>query len=69
MPGPMLLLLCFSGECLWREIIALFSFNVRMFFYIYIIGDAVQRLPWLLLDAINGSLGLNHKKNSFTSLN
>lgn len=60
MPGPMLLALCFSGECLWREMIALLSFNVRMFFNI--IGDAVQRLLWLLLDAIKSSLGLDHKK-------
>lgn len=61
MPEPMLLALRFSGERLWRGMIALLSFNVRMFFNIT--GDAVQGLPWLLLDEINSSLGLRRKKH------
>lgn len=40
--------------------IALLGFNVRLFFNI--MGDAVQRLPWLLLVAINSSLGVDRKK-------
>lgn len=61
MPEPMLLALSISGERPWRGMIALLSFNVRVFFNIT--EDAVQRLPWLLLDKINSSLGSDRKKH------